>query len=305
MTGKNLENIDVSIIVPLFHGTGYVDGILHMAKKNAEVAERIKIELIFVNDSPDDVLEYSETWNMDFPVIVVSNKENLGIQRARLCGVDHSHGSFLLFLDQDDVIFEDTVNRLYDIAQNTDIAVSDWSVEIPRKYEITTVDRLAHTEKFSINRLSYRGNIIGPPCHCLIRRDCLPVCWKNRIMKINGADDYLLWMGMLAEGRRFSRCKGILYIHKYHETSFSNDELNLLRSEDEAFKLAADEYQISSFWQWIHARSVRQRIRLIENARTKKSLLLKWILMLLYPERLPLYIMNKCGKLLSEKKEGA
>lgn len=295
MAGRNCENTDVSIIVPLFHGTKYIDGILQMTKRNAESAKHIKIELILVNDSPDDVPDYSETWNTDFPVYFLSNKENLGIQRARLCGADHSHGRFLLFLDQDDVIFDDAVKKLYDVVQGADIAVSDWSVEKPCKYGISTKDRFVHTEVLSLNRLCFRGNIIGPPCHCLIRRDCLPACWKNRIMKINGADDYLLWLGMLAEGRKFTHCDGILYVHKYHEDCFSNDGLNVLKSEGEALKLAADEYQIFSFWHWMHARSVRQEIRLAENAHTKKSLLLKWMLMLVYPEQLPQHIMKKCG----------
>ena len=112
-------------------------------------------------------------------------------------------------------------------------------------------------------------------------------------MKINGADDYFMWMGMLAEGRKFVHCDGKLYRHKYHDNCLSNDRLTLLKSEDEAFRLAAEEYEISLFWRWIHTRSVRRRIRFVK--RKNGSLFTSAMLWALYPEQVLFQTMEKCG----------
>lgn len=295
MSVKNCNNVDVSVIVPLFHGAKYISNLLQMVGKNIESARQINVELVLVNDSPDDVPDYSEARNANFAVVFVCNEENLGIQRARLRGVEHSHGKYLLFLDQDDMISDDAIWKLYNSVQDADIAVSDWFLERPSKHGIVAIEMLAKIEQYSLNRFSYCGNIIGPPCHCLIKRDSLPSCWRNRIMKINGADDYYMWMGMLAEKRKFVHCDGKLYIHKYHDNCFSNAELIMLKSEDEAFKLAADEYDIAPFWRWIHIRNIRERIRSYEIKQKNGSMIKRRALMILYPEQLLLRTMEKCG----------
>lgn len=294
MIEKNC-NIDVSVIVPLFHGSKYIDNLLKMIEKNIESSRHIKVELVFVNDSPDDEFDCSEIRNATFPVLFVSNKENLGIQRARLFGAEHSHGKYLLFLDQDDEISNDAIRKLYDSVQSGDVAVSDWMWEVPCIQGIVAKDMLVKIESYSVNRFSFGGNVIGPPGHCLIKRDCLPYCWRNRIMRINGADDYYMWMGILAERRKLVHCDGKLYSHKYHDKCFSNDEMNMLKSEDEAFKLAADEYKITSFWRWIHNRYICWRKQLLYTKNKKYSLVARLILFVLYPEQLLLRIMEKCG----------
>ena len=114
-------------------------------------------------------------------------------------------------------------------------------------------------------------------------------------MKTNGADDYYMWMGMLAEKRKFVHCDGKLFIHKYHDNCFSNAELSMLKSEDEAFKLAADEYDIAPFWRWIHIRNIRERIRSYEIKQKNGSMIKRRALMILYPEQLLLRTMEKCG----------
>ena len=287
--------MDVSIIVPLYHGTKYIKNLLQMIRRNIESAGTINVELVLVNDSPEDEPEDSDIQDADFPILLIRNKENLGIQRARLCGAEHSHGRYLLFLDQDDVILDDAIRKLYDAVQSGDIAVSDWLLEVSGKHGIDSQEVLANTKCYSVKRFSCGGNVIGPPGHCMLRRDCLPSCWRNRIMRINGADDYLLWIGMLAEKRKFIRCEGKLYIHKYHDGCFSNDELNIWKSEEEAFQLAADEYEISAFWRRIHARFIRWRIRCATIMNQQSSLFTRWVMLLLCPEQLLLRILEKCG----------
>lgn len=293
MTNKEF-NIDISVITPLYHGTAYIANITNMLRRNAEKAKNVRIELIIVNDSPDDAGTLLEISNTPFPVKVVLNEQNMGIHRSRLRGVELSLGRYILFLDQDDEISDDAIRNLYDTVQSGDIAVSDWIREVLLNNEVSSIERIADTDFFYLKRFCRGGNVIGPPGHCLIRRECLPTCWTNRAMTVNGADDFLLWMGMLAEGRRFVHCVGNLYTHKYHEGCFSNNQLNMLASEEEALRIAADEYGISDFWKWIYHRSIRRRKwELTGNVSDQRLRIKRYISAVIYPERLIFRLLDK------------
>lgn len=289
------NNIDVSVLVPMFHGAGYLGNILQMTKRNIESAAHISIELVLVNDSPDDVPDFSVTADVGFPIHIAFNDKNLGIQGARLEGVKHSSGKYLFFLDQDDVIADDAIIRLYEAAGGGEMSVSDWSHEVSDGRTISPFDVAVDIGRFTLKRFCCGGNVVGPPGHCLIRRDCLPACWTKRIMKINGADDYLLWMGMLAEGREFTYCAGILYTHKWHPECFSNDGMNMALSEEEAFRIAAEEYGISPFWQWVHERHIQCRKRIVSKYRHGDSKFVRRMHLLQYPDVMFFIVLEKLG----------
>ncbi len=48
-------------------------------------------------------------------------------------------------------------------------------------------------------------NVIKSPGQCLIKKSIISQEWLTNIMKINGADDFFLWILLLEKG----------YIHKY------------------------------------------------------------------------------------------
>lgn len=114
----------VSIIVPIYNAENYLSRCLESVKKQTYK----NIEVLLVNDgSTDKSKEICETYrNLDHRMVVI-NKENGGLSDARNCGINKSHGHFLFFLDSDDYIDNDCIEKLLEsvIKNNCDVAISD------------------------------------------------------------------------------------------------------------------------------------------------------------------------------------
>ena len=255
-----MKTLDISVIVPLYHGTKYLPGILETVRQNAAFAgDALRVELVLVQDSPEEAEAIRGPFAESFPVRTVFNAENEGIQRSRINGLKAARGTYVLFLDQDDTLAERALLRLYQTAKGSAAAYSDWAIERLTHGKPVTGRRRCSLGKHPLALLLRDGNRMGPPCHCLLRRDCIPENWQRHLLTINGADDYLLWLCMLAEGREFAYCPETLYTHRFNAESCSTDELRLLQSEQEAFAVAAGLYAFTDAQKRRHAKHLAFR----------------------------------------------
>jgi len=103
-------NDRVSIIIPAYNAARYIEQTL-----NAVVNQTYKnIEVIIVNDgSMDNTSAVAKSFmtgkNMDYRVV---NKSNGGQSSARNLGISQSGGGYLSFLDSDDYVQPDYIERL-------------------------------------------------------------------------------------------------------------------------------------------------------------------------------------------------
>lgn len=87
-------------------------------------------EVIFVNDgSPDssmDVLEkYLSTEKVRFPYTVINHEKNRGLSAARNSGICAATGDYLYFLDSDDMLPSDGLDKLAAYVANIS-RICDW-----------------------------------------------------------------------------------------------------------------------------------------------------------------------------------
>ena len=99
----------VSVIIPIYNTEKY----LHQCVNSVLAQTYSDLEIILVNDgSPDksgDICdEYAATDNR----IIVVHKENGGLSDARNAGLDVATGEYIYFLDSDDYIETDAIERL-------------------------------------------------------------------------------------------------------------------------------------------------------------------------------------------------
>ena len=130
MKERNFENEPlVSVIVPVYNTEKYLrrclDSIVWQSYKN--------IELICVNDASSDncqsILEaYSDS---DKRIKLVVHKNNMGLFKARISGVEIATGKYVMFVDSDDYISCDWIRLLVNKAEkeNLDIVVGQWIYE--------------------------------------------------------------------------------------------------------------------------------------------------------------------------------
>lgn len=104
----------ISVIIPVYNVEKYLDrcieSVINQTYKN--------IEIILVNDgSVDKSPEICDSWSKKDCRIKVVHKENSGAGIARNTGIEHAAGDYVLFVDSDDYINKNTVEKCYYIAK--------------------------------------------------------------------------------------------------------------------------------------------------------------------------------------------
>ncbi len=120
--GSYKKNL-VSIIIPAYNAEAYIvrciDTVLSQSFSDLEV--------VIVDDGSTDLTPDITEWYADnYPNIVVIHQKNTGVQAARNAGIMYANGEYIGFVDSDDMIRPDMVERLYASAKKNqcDIAIT-------------------------------------------------------------------------------------------------------------------------------------------------------------------------------------
>ncbi len=213
--------IDISIIIPLYKGAKYIDRLMQMITDNylyKELYKGCKLEVIFVNDFPEQDIEIQENF---FSVRVITNCENQGIHKTRVNGIAQARGEYAIMLDQDDLI---KTNYLYSQWEMIKSNNADFCVCKGWRSRFRTIGNVKNFEA-QINDLGYyftSGNPIMSPGQVILRKKSIPEEWKENILHRNGADDCFLWMLILLTGKKFIVNEEFLF---YHTPERTNDSI--------------------------------------------------------------------------------
>lgn len=108
-----MENFEykVSVIVPVYNCDQYIDSCMNsLLNQTLPINE---FEIIFINDgSTDKSREKCEQYEKIYNNVVVVNKENGGVSSARNIGIKIAKGKYLLYLDSDDEITANTLEKV-------------------------------------------------------------------------------------------------------------------------------------------------------------------------------------------------
>lgn len=225
----------ISIIVPLFRGRKYVDGMIAQLERCADVCEdRHTLELVLVNDDPKETTGCFSSEKIEIKVL--ETDVNRGIHGARVRGLEHCTGKYVLFLDQDD-----RIQPTYFVSQSACLGDGDAVVckllhEGKQFYDTRMPFEQVITKKYI---LSVRNPIISPG-QVLLRKEKIPKIWRDIRLKNNGADDWLLWICMQAAGCTFQLNQEILFEHVVAGGNESINAKHMIDSEQEIYQTAAE-----------------------------------------------------------------
>ena len=121
-----MNNIKVSIIVPVYNSEQYIskclDSILGQTYKN--------IELIIINDgSKDNSLNICKKYyENNKNIIKLINNKNQGVAKTRNDGIKISTGKYIMFIDNDDFIDKDYIEKYVRSIENnnSDIVIGGY-----------------------------------------------------------------------------------------------------------------------------------------------------------------------------------
>lgn len=112
-----MEEAKISIIIPIYNVEKYLDKCIDSALKQTYT----NLEIILVNDgSKDNGLDICKKYeSMDNRVVLI-DKANAGVWLARYDGIKKATGSYISFMDADDYIEKDYIEKLYFKAKEND-----------------------------------------------------------------------------------------------------------------------------------------------------------------------------------------
>lgn len=115
----------ISIVVPIYNVEKYLNNciksIINQTYKN--------IEIILINDGSSDNSNFiCKEWEKEDPRIIYINQKNQGVSVARNVGLNIATGKYITFVDADDYIENNMIEKLYSgiISNDCNVVVCDY-----------------------------------------------------------------------------------------------------------------------------------------------------------------------------------
>lgn len=156
------KRVTLSVIVPIYGVEKYIEQFTHSLLGQTYT----DVQFIFINDGTKDrsIEILTEIIEDEFPYlrsnILIINKENEGLPKARETGLEHAVGEYILFADSDDWLEPDAIETILSAIEDThaDLVYFDLVKEYGnRKSYKKEIDYTAATKNdFIINLFNYK-----------------------------------------------------------------------------------------------------------------------------------------------------
>lgn len=157
--------LKISVIVPVYNAEMYLKKCL-----NSIVNQTYKnIEIIVVNDGSNDnskniIDEYKNRYE---GIIKVFETKNFGVAIARNYGIEKVSGDYFLFVDADDYIELDLIEKLSQIIEKEKIDIVKYKMKLINKNEEKLFDGPSFDKvdgQTAFNKLCFTDKMIDTPC---------------------------------------------------------------------------------------------------------------------------------------------
>ncbi len=217
----------ISVIVPVYNEKQYLsvclDSILNQTYKN--------IEVILVDDgSTDGSLEICKDYATTDSRIIVVQQEHGGLVEARKLGVKTSKGKYCIFVDSDDWIVDNLLEKVLSLTDSGSVDIinynmrsvgteySDWTYTVPEgMYEHLELEDVYKKMMFDFEYGC--PGVIQSLCTKFIRRELLWSSIENEDSRITmGEDAAVVYKSMLL-AKKIAVTHEVLYFYRIHEKS--------------------------------------------------------------------------------------
>lgn len=197
----------MTIVIPCYNHAQYLDECIKSC-----LDQTVPAEIIVVDDgSTDNSLEVARK----YPVKVIS-QVNKGLSSARNAGIMSSTQEYILFLDSDDKLAPNAVERIQEVIDDTnaDIVSPSFQTFGLESYGLILM-KDPKLEDFKT------GNRVG---YCsAVRRDALLEVGGYSPKMTFGYEDLHLWVGLLSRGKTIVTIPEILWFYRTKEKSMIHD----------------------------------------------------------------------------------
>ena len=163
----------LSIIIPMYNASQYIERCINsIYHQGLNVNE---FEVIVINDgSTDNSLEIVKDYLTSYKNIRFFSQKNSGQGAARNLGIKYATGEYILFLDSDDFLLPQSINKILSIVKHVSCDVINFLMEVKLPTGNVKESYLYHYDYdkiYSGKELLLRTGInIGSACSSLYKR---------------------------------------------------------------------------------------------------------------------------------------
>lgn len=234
----------ISIIVPVYNVENYlkkcIESILKQTYKN--------LEIICVNDgSTDNSQKILEEYAQKDDRIKVENKKNGGLSSARNFGLSKAKGSYICFIDSDDYIDVDMIEKMYTTCLNLQCDMTICNYHNIGRFELidSNENTMVYSNHEALEELS-KGNIKSFAWNKMYKRELFKDIKfpEGKIFE----DIYIMHL-LISKCQKIAIIPDKLYYYVYRENSLMNNY---------SLKSTIDNYL-----------ALKQRLKFLEKSRVK------------------------------------
>lgn len=223
------DEITLSVVIPTYRGKAFIRQTVDTVLK----IKHTKQILVIDDGSPDDTFDYCRSVWADEPEVQVMSKKNGGIVDARNYGLKQAVGKYVIFVDHDDVIVPEVIDKAIGKAEGTDSELVLWSTErlydsgeaVPcdTVYQELVLD-VSDIRKYLLGEMLINQNnscvsYIGHVWAALYRMDFIrrwSICFQKFV---DIEDDYLFVFDCLVHAQKTVCIPEVGYYWRYNQKS--------------------------------------------------------------------------------------
>ena len=212
-----------SVIIPVYNSEKTIKRCIESITSQA----RTDVEIIVINDGSTDMSEsICNKMQSQYNNIVYIHKGNGGVSSARNLGLSVAKGKYVMFIDSDDYVADNTLKSLITIAEkdNSDIVFFD-AVSFADTPDFTVKQNYIHKHKYKsdtgynvFSAMTRNKEYHSAVPLQLFRKDLLT---EGKIRFIPGIlyEDMIFTYQALCFARVVSQCDKALYYRRYRKNS--------------------------------------------------------------------------------------
>lgn len=180
--------LKLSIIIPVHNGAQFISQAINSVYGQDELPERFEIILIDDGSQDNSYDVCLELAALHPEILLMRNKENLGIAATRNLGVMHARGEYLAMLDQDDTWRPDKLVKQFKVMSDNpkvDIVLG------MQEFHLTGIDQFPRWFKPEWADAPQAGYVFG--CILIKKSTFLRVGFLDQALR-HGSDD-VDWFG--------------------------------------------------------------------------------------------------------------
>ena len=217
----------VSVILPVYNVGKYIDrcmeSLVHQTYSN--------LEIILIDDgATDNSPQICDDWTIKDKRVKVIHKENGGVSSARNVGLKNASGEYLMFVDPDDYISLDAIEKFIAKMPEYDCVYSKYNIVGKTTTRCNEINIEKLTKNIDIgyfigNRCKHKKNevikqsIMGSVCRILFKRELFrDICFPENLRY---SEDFVVIMEILAKKPKIGALNEYLYNYYQNDQSYT------------------------------------------------------------------------------------